>query len=208
VSRPDLELTEDDGYEALRSHVVTKALDARDRYGPRVDAEAMLRLLADPEVVRFPTQVVFDAGPLQPGEFAWTMRLGETPSEGFALVLHPELEARPEDWPLCAAYHLVTINYLDIATSREAELYGAALFGLEVDDYYERLCTIADSLPNRVGSAGHMLPGDAPRPATRHRGLGDADQRAGDPVRRRRRAHATLRREDHRARALHRWAAR
>jgi len=162
MEAPELELTEDAGLEALRLHVVDKALEARAKHGPRLDAAAMRRLVADRSVVRFRADVVFDEGPLRPGEFGWAMPLGERPHDGFALVLHPTLQDRPEDWPLCAAYHLVSINYLDVATSAEAEAFGAALFGLDIDEYYERLCRIADGLPNAIGGSGHHVPGETP----------------------------------------------
>ena len=161
MKRPKLELTEADGQAALQDHLREKAAEARARYGPQLEASGMRELLADPTVVRFKTRLAFDAGPLRPGEFGWARPLGETPHSGFELVLHPELEGSP-DWPLCAAYHLVSINYLDVATSAEAEVFGAALFGLDVDTFYARLCSIADSLPNAIGTDGHRMPGELP----------------------------------------------
>jgi hypothetical protein len=147
------ELTERDGYEALRGHVVDKALAARKKHGPVIDADAIRRLLADPEVVRFPTTLAFDAGPLQAGEFAWAAPRGERPSAGFTLHVHPCFEADPEALPYLVAYHLPTINYLDVVTHREAELFGAALLGLEVEEYYQRLCAFAARLPGAPAGA-------------------------------------------------------
>lgn len=140
-------------------------MEARAKHGPRLGPEAMHRLIADPTVVRFPTTVVFDDEPLRPGEFGWARPRGDTPHKGFDLVLHTSLESRPDEWPLAAAYHLVTINYLDVATSTEAEIFGATLFDLEIDEYYGRLCAIADGLPGAVPSAEHRLPGDSPSSA-------------------------------------------
>ena len=117
-------LTEDDGYEALRGHVVDKALAARKKHGPALDAAAVLRLLADKEVVRFPTTLAFDASRLQPGEFAFAAANGLRPAEGFTLFVHPHFEHRPEALPLLVAYHIPTINYLDVVTNRESELFG------------------------------------------------------------------------------------
>ena len=61
--------------------------------------------------------------------------------------MHPHFaepqRCNPDSW---SAYHVVSINYLDVATHEEAELFGAALHGLEIDDYYERVCTLADEL--------------------------------------------------------------
>jgi hypothetical protein len=144
-------LDEEAGYRALRDHVVEKALLARSRHGPLIDEGAMLRILLDPEVVRFPTAVRYDAAPLQPGEFAWPMPRGERPSEGYVLVIHSRFEGRPDAMPLLAAYHVVAINYLDLATHVEAELFGATLLGLGVDEYYEQLCRLGDEIAAPVG---------------------------------------------------------
>ena len=140
------QLTAEDGYRALREHVVERARSARARYGPAIDASAIARMLADPEVVRFPTRLVFDSAPLLPGEFAHALALGERPSDGFALVVHPSLELDAGELPLAVAYHLVSINYLDVVTAHEAELFGATLLGLTLDEYYARLCSLADRL--------------------------------------------------------------
>ncbi len=139
-------LTEADGRRALRDHAVERALAARATHGPVMDAEAFARVLADRSVVRYPTTVRFDAGPLRDGEFAYAAPLGDGPSDGFCICVHPAFADRPEDWPLLAAYHLVSVNYGAMATAGEAEAFGAALFGLEVDAYYERVCALADSL--------------------------------------------------------------
>lgn len=165
MNRPQLDLSADEGLEALRSHLVEKALEARAKYGPLVDAAAIRNVIDDPSFVRFKTEIAFESGTLRPGEFAWAKPVGERPQAGFRLVLHPALEGRPEDWPLCAAYHLVSINYLDVATSAEAEVFGAALFGLSIEAYYERLCAIADALPDALGAAGHHMPGQTPAEA-------------------------------------------
>lgn len=141
------ELTEEDGYEALRAHVVEKALAARRRHGPSIDAEAIRRLLQDPEVVRFPTELVFGSSALLPGEFACPLPKGEHPGDGFTLVVHELFANQPEALPYLVAYHIPAINYLDVVTNREAELFGAALLGLEVDEYYRRVCALADQLP-------------------------------------------------------------
>lgn len=144
-SKPDL--TEEGGQRALREHVAAKATDARDRHGPDIDFAAIERLLADPECVRFPTSVRFDASELRPGEFAWPAPTGASPKDGFTLHVHPMFKDRAEVLPLICAYHIVAINYLDVATHVEAELYGATLLGLPVDEYYARLCGLADELP-------------------------------------------------------------
>ncbi len=144
-SKPDL--SEEAGQEALRGHVADKALAARERHGPVVDFAAIERLLADPECVRFPTTISFDEAQLRPGEFAWPSPVSGNPKEGFTLFVHPMFKERLDVLPLICAYHVVAINYLDVATNVEAELYGATLLGLPVDEYYERRCELSDELP-------------------------------------------------------------
>ncbi len=144
-----IEPTAEDGREALRGHLLDRALAARAAHGPELDADALARLLEDPEVVRFPTRlVVDDDGDLLPGEFAWARPRGERPSDGFDLLVHSHFRDRPEVWSLLVGYHLPSVNYLDIAAREEAELFGAALNGLEIEDYYARLCALADELPD------------------------------------------------------------
>ena len=148
-------LTEDDGYEALREHLIEKASLARQRHGPDVDLAAIEAILADRELVRFPAEISYDAAALLPGEFAHAEPLGESPGDGFRMVVHPHYEGQADVVALLVAYHIPSINYLDVVTHVECELYGATLLGLEVDDYYRRLCALADAIPgNRSAPPG------------------------------------------------------
>jgi hypothetical protein len=139
-------LTADDAREGLRAHLLDRATNARLRYGLYIDADAILRMLRDPEVTRYPTEVAFDAAPLEPGEFACVLPAGGEPADGYRIVIHPEFRARPDIWPLLIAYYIPDINYGEIVTPADAESFGATLLGLEVDAYYQALCELADSL--------------------------------------------------------------
>lgn len=143
-------LTEQDGRTALREHAEAKAREARLGLGLYVDADAIVRVLDDRAVVRYPVGIRFDAEPLEPGEFAWPMPLGDHPSEGFCLFIHPWFESQPQVWPLLIAYHIPSINYGDIVSHDDAECYGAALLGLSPEEYYRALCELADSIPGGV----------------------------------------------------------
>ncbi|TNF22375.1 MAG: hypothetical protein EP329_28760 [Deltaproteobacteria bacterium] len=131
---------------SLSDHVRRTALDARALYGPSFDQAALERLLEDRRCCRFPTRIVFDAAGLEPGTFSAAEPLGDDPREGYVIRVHPRFERRPLLLPLLVAYQLVVVNYGDIATHEEAELFGATLLGLSVDDYYQTLCLVADSL--------------------------------------------------------------
>lgn len=139
--------TAHDGLQALRDHIVERATAARMKYGLYIDADTILRMLEDRAVVRYPTQISFDAGPLQAGEFAFVQPLGDSPQAGYCIVIHPHFQKQPDLWPLLISYHLVVVNYGEVAEPAEAELFGATLLGLEVDAYYQALCELADSIP-------------------------------------------------------------
>ena len=143
-----LELSAESGYEALQSHLVERAFKARKRYGPVIDMAAMQALLEDREFVRFPTTISFDAEPLGVNEFAWAKPMGERPSDGFTIVVHPFFEGATADLPLLIAYQLVAVNYLDLATANEAEVFASTLLGIEQEEYYRRVCELTDSIPS------------------------------------------------------------
>ncbi len=146
--------TEQDGKLALFEHIEAKANEARLRYGLYIDTETIIRMLDDRTVVRFPVGVRFDAEGLEPGEPAYPMPLGERPNEGFCLFIHPALEEQTDLLPLVIAYYIASINYGEIVTSEEAELFGATLLGLETESYYQAMCEIVDALPSVAQSAG------------------------------------------------------
>ena len=140
-------LTETDGKEALRDHLVSRATEARLRRGLLIDADEIMRILDDRSIVRYPVGVRFDSQPLEPGEFAWPAPLGNKPADGFCLFIDPWFEKQPDAWPLLIAYHLPSINYGEIVSSEDAEIFGATLLGLDVETYYKALCELVDSIP-------------------------------------------------------------
>lgn len=140
-------LTEQDGQRALRDHVVGKALAAREACGRSIDFDSIVRLLENRSIVRFPLRLRFNAEPLFDGEFAVVSPCGDSPRDGFNLDIHPCFEGRRDVLPLLIAYHLVRVNYGDIVSHVEAELFGATLCGMDVDEYYETLCRLVDEMP-------------------------------------------------------------
>ena len=138
--------TEGDGRRALRDHVIERAMAAREKYGPVINVDAMRRLIEDRAIVRYPTLLRFDAEGLIPGEFAHAEPLGEHPKHGYALVVHPAIEGRPDLVVMAIAYHIAPINYGDIAEPEDCEAFGAALLGIEKDAYYDALCKLSDAI--------------------------------------------------------------
>lgn len=145
-----IEPTEEDGYEALRNHIVNRAIACREKYGTELTWEVVQRILVDGDFVRFPVKVAFDDTHLQRGEFAIPVPLGESAKDGFVLCIRPCFEGNDAALVPLVLYHIPSINYLDIATHVEAELFGAAMLGLEIDEYYRRVCELADTMPEEA----------------------------------------------------------
>ena len=106
----------------------------------------MLQILGDRSCARYPCEVVFDAAPLRPGEFAHPVGKGELPADGFTIYVHPYFMIQLDQVPLLVLYQLVVVNYGAFATADDAETFGAAAFGLSKDEYYHTLCQLADEL--------------------------------------------------------------
>ncbi len=139
-------LTEEDAREGLRNHIQIKAKEARQKYGESIGFSEVCQMLADPEVVRFPTVIAYGAEKLEPGEFAWPEPRSESAHDGYVLHVHPSFEGDTEALPILVSYHFASINYGEIAGSEDAELFGASLLGMDVEDYYQALCRYADTL--------------------------------------------------------------
>ena len=142
--------TEEDGYEALRGHLVGRAVACRNKYeirGDNLSWSTLLQILEDRDIVRFPVEVCFTDEGLMRGEFAIPSPVGESATEGFRLLIRPFFQGDEEALVTLVLYHLSSVNYLDIVTTKEAELFGAAMLGIEVEDYYQRVCRYADRMP-------------------------------------------------------------
>lgn len=150
TARPGADVTATSGHRSLVDHATEKAFLARGRYGPDIDVAAVERMLGDPEFVRWPTRLEFGTDGIEDGMFAVARRLGARPADGFAITVHPHFRSRADALPLLVPYHVVTVNYGDIADPTVAESFGATLLGITVEDYYARLCALADEL----GSGG------------------------------------------------------
>lgn len=132
------------GRSALRDHLVARAQAGRGRHGPFPGLASLEALLADRDCVRFPTRVVFDDAAVPPGLFAVVERdAGD--ETAFRVVVAASLVADAADVPLMVAYHLPSVNYGRMPTADDAEVFGATLLGMDQEDYYHRLCALADA---------------------------------------------------------------
>jgi hypothetical protein len=141
-----MEHLEADANKALHEHILRTARLGRQRHTPFSSIESVRPLLADRDVVRYPVEIVFDATPLEPGEFACTELIASLPADGFRLYLHPHFEGHASALPILIAYHLPSINYGPIVTADHAEMFGATLLGMDRETYYQRVCALADSV--------------------------------------------------------------
>lgn len=162
--------TPESARQSLRDHIIERARLARDSWAGCVDRAAIMAMLEDRSVVRYPVGVRFDAGPLRRAEFAVLEPLGDHPRDGFCLSIHPALAGDDELLPLLIAYYIPSVNYGDVAGHTEAELFGSTLLGLDTEAYYRVLCAVADAMPDPGAVAGDC----DPRPAPSATSCGDA----------------------------------
>lgn len=136
-------------HSAVSQHASAKAAEIRARYGPDIDYPAVLRMLDDRRSIRYPVDIRFVTDGIEPGMFGKTELASKDPADGYVISLHRSFEDRPEALPTLILYQSVLVNYGDLATAADAELFGAGVLGLERDAYYEQIVALTDSL--RVG---------------------------------------------------------
>ena len=144
----DNKLTPEDGKKALLHHVVEKAIALREKYGNFIDFSTLERILEDRDFVRYPTRMEFSSQSIDDGFFAIAEPVSiDDPSQGYVIYIHEHFKNKLGDVPALVLYQLVIVNYGDIVTGEEAELFGATVLGMEKEEYYQLLCTLADQIP-------------------------------------------------------------
>ena len=149
-----LQLTAEDGRESLTAHVAAKGAEIFQKYGPHIGWSDLQQILNDRSCVRYPCEIVFDAAPLQPGEFAYPAPKGELPESGFTVYVHPFFLTQLDKVPHLVLYQLVLVNYGDFTSPDDAEIFGASALGLSKEDYYATLCELADELSPQESGCG------------------------------------------------------
>ena len=135
-----------DARQSLNMAAAATGAGIYEKYGPRIGWAQLLQILQDRTCTRYPCEVVFDASPLEAGEFAHPVARGDRPEDGFTMYVHPFFMTQLEQVPLLVLYQLVLVNYGTFAAPEDAETFGAASLGLARDDYYVTLCRMADDL--------------------------------------------------------------
>lgn len=137
-------LTVEDAKQSLTAHAADKGCQVREKFGPDIGWNDLMALMEERSLVRYPCTVVFDTAGLHAGEMAHPEPLGENPEDGFKIFVHPILMTRLHDVPAVVLYQLVLVNYGEFASAADAEVFGANALGISVEEYYEKLCEIAD----------------------------------------------------------------
>ena len=149
------------GQRSLRDHIIAQAEVAREKHGPltfaRLDA-----LLHDSVCVRYPVRLVYEFGEMALHQFGqpdhdWRDETGR----GRVLYLRPALREHPDLTVLAVAYLIPLINYGEVATDEHCLAYGAALLGQSEDEFYLKLCALADI----TGAETRFAEADAPAPS-------------------------------------------
>lgn len=135
-----------DARPSLADHVVARGTELFQRHGPPLGRAGLERVLADRTLVRYPCEIVFGSDRLEPGELAFPEPRGPRPEDGFTMHVHPAFADDPDEVAAIVLYQLVAVNYGAFASAEEAEAFGAAALGQSQDEYYERLCGLADRL--------------------------------------------------------------
>ena len=135
-----------DARQSLNASAAAIGAGICEKYGPRIGWTQLQQILKDRTCVRYPCEVVFEAAPLQAGEFAHPVGKGDRPEDGFTIYVHPFFTTQLDQVPLLVFYQLVLVNYGVFAGPEDAETFGAAALGLARDEYYDALCRLADEL--------------------------------------------------------------
>ena len=139
-----------DARQSLNASAAAIGAEIYAKYGPRIGWTQLLQILGDRSCARYPCEIVFDAVPLQAGEFAHPVAKGDQPRDGFTRYVHPIFMMQLEQVPLLVLYQLVLVNYGAFASPEDAETFGAAALGLSKDEYYHALCGLAEGMEQTV----------------------------------------------------------
>jgi len=133
-------------HSAVSMHVSEKAKEIHSRYGPDIDYPTVLRILDDRRSIRYPVEIKFVSEGIMPGMFAQTEPISENPDDGYIISLHSHFEDRLDVLPALILYQAVLINYGELATANDAELFGSGVLGMDRDAYYEQIVALTDAL--------------------------------------------------------------
>lgn len=149
TKQPAIDLSLNAAHLSLTDHVIMKGNEIFEKYGPKIGWSELQKIIVDKECVRYPLDIVFDSVALENDEIAYPSAKGDLPEDGFTLYIHPYFSLDPTRIPAIALYQLVLINYGTFASPGDAEAFGAAALGIDIEAYYAQLCEIADEISTK-----------------------------------------------------------
>ena len=149
--------------ESMNLHLRQKAQEIIDKYGSAITFSVLQDILQDRKFVRYPVNIIYDSARIEAGLFIKTeMMLSDQghqtdedseyvkPIErSYDFIVHEYFEGQPDKLLPLILYHLPTVNYGDIATYEDAEVFASALMQMEQDNYYQLVCDLTDAIPGR-----------------------------------------------------------
>ena len=143
------------GQDSLREHLLAQAVVAHQKHGP-VTFEKLDALLHDPDCLRYPVRLVYEFGEMAMHQFAQPdLDHRNQEQGGRVLYLRPLLKDHPDQVVLAVSYMIPLINYGRVIGDDHCLLYGATLLGMMEDEYYRKLCALAELVGAEVRFPGN-----------------------------------------------------
>ncbi|MCP3687644.1 MAG: hypothetical protein GY784_04445 [Gammaproteobacteria bacterium] len=153
--------TPEEQREAMNLHLRHKAQEIIEKYGPNITFKMLQEILQDPRFVRYPVNIIYDSTRIESGLFITTEVILADPNRQpddddeyikqadrhYDFIVHEHFKGHPEKLTPLIMYHLPTVNYGDIATYEDAEVFASALLQMQQDDYYQLVCDLVDEIP-------------------------------------------------------------
>lgn len=144
----DRSAREDTFFQDIEHHVTEHATRAAQRakakLGGPLCPDNLYRFLTDPDCLRYPVEIVYDASPLEPHQFAEPVIQVENGARICRLFVHPRYRGHADALCFFVAYMAAPINYGAAATLELCESYGATLVGEDSETFYRTICAMAD----------------------------------------------------------------
>jgi hypothetical protein len=131
----------------LWAHADTTAERVLDLLGGPLSSNNLSRFLEGGDSLRYPTEILFSEEGLEEHQFAEPVFYAGKSGQCCMLHIHPRYQNYPEAIPYLVAYMAAPINYGDSADGDLCEHLGAMLVKQEREEFYARVCQLADWRP-------------------------------------------------------------
>jgi hypothetical protein len=154
--------------ESMAIHLRQRAQEIIHKYGP-INYSVLQQVLQDKKYTRYPVRILFDSGRIETGLFAITeailtkpdQSLNQTenkeedddsyyikpPDQSYEIVIHEYFKDQPEKLLPLILYQLPIVNYGNVVTYEDSEVFGASMMEISQEDYYQLVCDLVDSIP-------------------------------------------------------------